>query len=329
MIKKSLFTLFSVALLLWLTSCETDVDIDTDWKEITVVYGLLNQLDTAHYLRINKAFLGGNVLEIQKIEDSSSYLNNLEVTIEGWSAAGPQSKITFDTVSIANKEPGDWYNPYMLVYKGVGGLDPTLQYRLTVKNKTTGHQVTSATNLIKSFFIEKPFSGGKLTLFRGFNTSFVWQNGLNAKRYEPVIRFHYYEKAAGTGDYQSKYVDWTLSTITSPGNDGSGKSETGFANDAFYEFVNHSFKDDGFVGQRMCGKVDFIVSAGGIEFDTYMRVNGPSFSLVQDKPEYTNIENGLGLFSSRYLVQLQKTLDPRAEAIILEYGNGFIKNPDL
>lgn len=329
MTKKILFALLSVSLYLWFSSCETDVDIDSDWKEITVVYGLLNQLDTAHYLRINKAFLGGNVLEMQKIEDSSSYRNNLEVIIEGWDGAQLHQTINFDTVTIDNKEPGEWYNPYMLVYKGVGELDPALLYRLTITNKTTGQQVTSATNLIKNFIIERPFSGGKLNLTRGFSTSFIWRNGLNAKRYEPLIRFHYYEKPEGAAEYTPKYVDWKLATVTSSTIDGTGKSETGFTNDAFYEFVNRSFEGDGFEGQRMCGKVDFIVSAGGMEFDTYMRVNGPSFSLVQDKPEYTNIQNGLGLFSSRYLVQLQKTLDPRTEDEILEYGNKFIKNPDL
>ncbi|HTL81129.1 MAG TPA: hypothetical protein VL651_05470, partial [Bacteroidia bacterium] len=33
--------------------------------------------------------------------------------------------------------------------------------------------------------------------------------------------------------------------------------------------------------------------------DTYMNLNGPSTSLVQEKPFYTNIVNGYGVFSSR------------------------------
>ena len=31
-----------------------------------------------------------------------------------------------------------------------------------------------------------------------------------------------------------------------------------------------------------------------------MEVNDASSSIVQERPEYTNIENGIGIFSSRY-----------------------------
>jgi hypothetical protein len=39
------------------TSCETDFELNAEWKDITIVYGILNQNDTAHYIRIQKAFL--------------------------------------------------------------------------------------------------------------------------------------------------------------------------------------------------------------------------------------------------------------------------------
>jgi hypothetical protein len=328
MTKKILPALLLAALVLTLPSCETDVDINTDWKEITIAYGLLNQLDSAHYLRINKAFLGGDALQIAKIEDSSSYKNNLEVVMEGWNSSGPQQTITFDTVTISNKDSGLWYNPYMLVYKGLGDLNPDLQYRLNIRNTSTGHMVTSQTNLINDFFILKPVAGGRLTLFRGFSTSFEWRNGRNAKRYEPIVRFHYFEIPQNTSDTIPKYLDWVLSTVTSDNLEGSGESSISFSNDGFYDFVNNRLSDD-FSGRRLAGKVDFIISAGGEEYETYMRVNGPSYSLVQDRPEYTNIENGLGLFSSRYSVEREKSLDPRAEDEIIELQVGFVKNPNL
>jgi len=37
-------------------SCETGFNAIADYKEIAIVYGVLNQEDTIHYLRINKAF---------------------------------------------------------------------------------------------------------------------------------------------------------------------------------------------------------------------------------------------------------------------------------
>ena len=39
-------------------SCETDIDVNAEPTDITIVYGLLNPNDTTHYLKINKAFIG-------------------------------------------------------------------------------------------------------------------------------------------------------------------------------------------------------------------------------------------------------------------------------
>ncbi|NCC72490.1 MAG: DUF4249 family protein [Sphingobacteriia bacterium] len=329
MTKNFTFFLLLLTLIFVLPSCETDVELDAEWKEITVVYGLLNQLDSTHYLRINKAFLGGDALQMAKIPDSSGYRNNLEVTLEGWDSGEKVQTITLDTTTVDNKDSGMWYNPYMVAYKGAGVLDPGFQYRLKIKNVLSGHEVSSVTNLIHDFFIKKPVAGGRLTLFRGFNTAFSWSNGKNARRYEPLLRFYYYEIPSGSTDTTLKHIDWYLSTITSNNLQGEGEVEISFGNDGFYDFVKNVLEKESFEGKRLCGTVDFIISAGGDEYDTYMRVNGPSYSLVQDRPEYTNIQNGLGLFSSRYSIFRNKRLDPRAEDEIIALDLKFVKNVNL
>ena len=309
-------------------SCETEVNLTTDWKEITIVYGLLSQMDTTHYLRINKAFLGDDALRLAKIEDSSSYKNDLYVKLEGWENDKALHTIVFDTITIANKDSGMWYNPYMLAFKGDGILDPDLEYRLFITNTKTGHEVKGKTRLIKPFIVKKPPAGGKLTLFRGFNTPFAWANGVNARRYEPIIRFNYFEIPSGTKDTISKHLDYVLTTITSENLEGNGDAEVSFSNDAFYDFIKNNLSDN-YQGKRLCGTVDLIISAGGNEYETYLRINGPSSSIVQDKPEYTNIENGLGLLSSRYKVIREKHLDARAEDEIIALDRKFVKNPNL
>ena len=40
------------------SSCESDLDINSKWEEVTVVFGLLDQSQEKQYIRINKAFLG-------------------------------------------------------------------------------------------------------------------------------------------------------------------------------------------------------------------------------------------------------------------------------
>lgn len=317
-----------VTVLFSLLSCESEVDINADWTEITIVYGLINQLESDHYLRINKSFLGGNALHIAKIEDSSSYRKNLDVRLEGWGPDGPLYAIPFDTITVHGKDSGLWYNPYMMVYKGSGGLIPDLNYRLIIKNTKTGKLISSQTKLIRNFIISRPVAGGRQTFFRGNATVIEWSNGINARRYEPLVRFHYIEVPQGSLDSLHKYLDYSLAAVSSDNLNGTGSSETLFNNDGFYENLRVRL-DNGFQGKRLCGSVDFIVYAGGEEYDTYMRVNGPSYSLVQDRPEYTNIDNGLGLFASRYSVTRSKRLDPRTEDEIIDLNVNFVKNPQL
>jgi hypothetical protein len=42
--------------------------------------------------------------------------------------------------------------------------------------------------------------------------------------------------------------------------------------------------------------------------NTYMEVTEPSLSLVQERPPFTNIVNGIGLFSSRFSKKQNDTL---------------------
>ena len=45
-----------------------------DFKETAVVYGLLDQSDSVHYVKINRAFIGpGNSLEFAQIPDSNYF----------------------------------------------------------------------------------------------------------------------------------------------------------------------------------------------------------------------------------------------------------------
>ncbi|HML85282.1 MAG TPA: hypothetical protein PKE52_08995, partial [Bacteroidales bacterium] len=57
-----------------LSSCKTDFDLNAEWKDITIVYGVLDPGKSVQQVRINKAFLGeGNALEYAKIADSIHY----------------------------------------------------------------------------------------------------------------------------------------------------------------------------------------------------------------------------------------------------------------
>ena len=76
------------------SSCSKDFKIDAPYKDITIVYGLLNISDTAHYIRIHKAFLdeSKNALVMATTTDSI-YYKNLSVTVYELKKPNPNTGI--------------------------------------------------------------------------------------------------------------------------------------------------------------------------------------------------------------------------------------------
>jgi hypothetical protein len=77
------------------------------------------------------------------------------------------------------------------------------------------------------------------------------------------------------------------------------------------------------IQKRIIGEVDVIAVVGGEDLNTYMELNEPSTSIVQDAKEFTNINNGIGLFSSRY--QISETVK-LSSASIDELMTGLISS---
>jgi hypothetical protein len=64
------------------TSCNEEVNLIGGFEETAVIYGLLDQSDSLHYIKINRAFIGpGNSLDIAQIPDSN-YFDQVDAKIE-------------------------------------------------------------------------------------------------------------------------------------------------------------------------------------------------------------------------------------------------------
>jgi len=57
-------------------------------------------------------------------------------------------------------------------------------------------------------------------------------------------------------------------------------------------------KDDDVV--RYFNSIDMLMTVGSEDLETYINVNKPITGIVQERPQFTNINNGIGLFSSRF-----------------------------
>ncbi|MBL4656314.1 MAG: hypothetical protein JKY33_10880 [Bacteroidia bacterium] len=79
-----------LGLLTMFSACETDFEVNAPWKDITIVYGLLNQNDSVHFIKITKAFLvEGNALDTAQVAGYSQYDDSeIDVTIQQVGGSG-------------------------------------------------------------------------------------------------------------------------------------------------------------------------------------------------------------------------------------------------
>lgn len=293
------------------SACSTDLEVIGDYKETMVVYGLLDQSQPKQYIKINKAFLGeGNAFGYAQIKDSTQFVNSLNVVLKSIKNGVELNSFNLIPDNTIAKDPGTFYGPdqtnaiYSFASTGSSLLSSDNEYKLIIKNNETGAEVSSQTSLITDFgnLVSpnpvSPFFSCILSSNNNYNYQVKWQSGKNAKIYQMIIRLNYYDSTT-TGIVQHK-LDWIFPEQKTQGLNGGETVKNEFLGQGFLQFIGNQLSDYPGLQGRTPQNVDIIAIAGGDDLNTFMEVNKPSTGIVQEKPEFTNITNGLGVLSSRY-----------------------------
>ncbi len=300
---------------LFLSSCETDFNPNAEYKDITVVYGVLNQSDTFTYIKINKAFLGNESAYVMaQNEDMSSYGTDLEVRMEEMLNGSVTNTFYFDTTTVYNKESGVFYAPKQVLYRCKtynpeppirDSLKPDREYKLIIKNTKTGKIISAKTTLVGKFYIDIPTQYAyRIEFITTGSQTVEWRSATGGKKYQVNMRINYFESLNDTSHYQSKHINVPLGTITRTTLESGTTMELKYNGITYYETLkNNLAHNDPSAPQkffRKTDKIEFTINVAGDDLSTYIDVNAPSNSIVQVRPEFTNISNGIGIFSARY-----------------------------
>jgi len=298
---KKIYLILSVFAVVF-TACETDFDVNAAWEETTVVYGLLDASDgkEVQQIKISKAFLGEmDALQMAQYANSINFdPNDLDVKIVRIRNNG-----NTDTISLVDstiiREAGI-FNDTIIIYRFLNNdfLKSDSEYELLIENKVTGNVVTGNTELISDF---------KFDLSNGYDFGFYidaptlpdsarykfkllqWDHFTNGKIYQVDISFDYLENG------ELKNLIWSQPLVTSDGN----AMNTLLEGEKFFAFLRNSIaKDD--TKHRNFVNIDLIMTVGTTDLETYINVNRPITGIVQERPQFTNINNGIGIFSSRF-----------------------------
>jgi len=303
-------------------SCSTDFDLTADWKEITIVYGLLNVRDSVQYIKINKAFLdeNTNALVIAQRRDSLYHKGDLTVKLEEWddnNLLNTYSLIKVDANSeIGQKDTGIFANSPNYLYKLSNPINKDYAYKLVIQTNS-GKTIAAQTSVVDTIKVTRP---RQTILYNPLAISpagrrVEWKTAKNAIIYELTIRFHYKEISLITLDTVAKFVDWKVFG-NFKSDDANLSEEFELPEGGFLNFVCGQIGGSKSNVVRKVGNLDFIFYAGGETLSMYIDVIDAQSGLTsgQIHPEFTNVEGGIGIFSSRSFT-IVKNIGLAAQAI--------------
>lgn len=315
-----------------LFGCSTEVELNAPYESETVVFGLLDPRQDTQWVKINRTWLGEtNNLQVAAIQDSSEYPEGaFTAYIERWENGNMTQVYQLQDTLLENKEPGLFYAPEHKAYYTAtpGGVDPNSTYRLNV-DFADKVDVEASTNVIDIpiGFISSPISPEQSTQYPGvgfaavtpngtiyYDQSFEWLSTPNATRYDATMIIYVTEYVYSDETWtelvevRDRQLEWFLGTRNVAPGASVQEVNIDVGGEAFFNFLRSrldvdpnvrralGYYDENFQVQRV---FDFIVAMANEEFDTYLDVNEPITNIVQERPDYTNIVNGLGLFASR------------------------------
>jgi hypothetical protein len=295
-------TCLCFAILLF-SDCDDSFVVNADWKDITIIYGLLNANDSVNYIKINKAFLNENTnaIELAKIADSLYYKDSITVLLEEWNGPFLLRNIYLTKEYDTTKDSGVFAYPGQYLYKTpVTKLDINYQYKLLVKNPQTGKEMRSQTTLVGNIGNNLPVPNGQVTFKPDNQVDIRWYAGKNAYFYDLTIDVYYKEyPRTNPAAIVEKVIHWPIFAYrTTPNLNGGTQMSLKIQGSSFFDLLATNIPVDMNL-DREFRRFEFTFSAGGEEIYNYINVNKPSIGIIQKKPEYSNIDNALGVFSSR------------------------------
>ncbi len=289
-------------LLLIAAGCNEKLNLLAPYKDITVVYGLLDQNDTTHYIRINKAYEGpGNALTMAQQYDSINYPpGTLNVILQDYDIYGNlAATIPLKTTMGIAVVSGTFSYPNQIEYYTKAILNPNDTYKLVITNVKTGKVVTGSTYLLSDIAPSIGVSNNfPLSWVAIYPTSISWTTVPSAAIYQMTLRFFYSEMSGANTTHHS--VDWVFPPENATNNLGGQTLVYTYNGTGFLQFLKSSISPAPAGVTRTADSIEMRFSSGSTDFQTYSNLSQPSLGVNQNQPFYTDLTNGIGIFTSRH-----------------------------
>lgn len=291
-----IFVGFILVVAACLTSCETAFNVNAENQEVPIIYCVLNNSSNIQYLKLNKTYLTNlPAFDNPPHQDSVYFDGEIQVVLEAWDNGKVTEFYVFEPTKDIPKEPGFFPNSNNLIYKTEATIRPETHYSISIYLENKEKVVYAETTSLGYLQVIDPLNvpERKISLNIGQNYSCRWKPVENAGIYQVIINFYYMEYE-GQDSTQRKVV-WPQS-FTSPLTNAESLSKD-ISGSRFFNIMDDYIPVKDGVTRKAQG-LDFLILSGGEEIKFYIESTAPSDGALMEKPVYTNVTNGLGVFST-------------------------------
>lgn len=302
----------ATAVALWAmaaVSCEVEFSPNAEWKDVPVIYCVLDQDDDTTWARVERCYLGDkSIYSYSGISDSINYApGTIDVALLALSYGEVVDSMAMQR-QIVDRAAGNFASEGQPVYccRTRGRLRDDCHYVLRVRSRADGHVMAESkpTPLVVQNkdnngdpvpVVSKPANTGAFGFYesRGPATAFCrieWPAMQHARLYEPIVRFYY----AIDGD--TSYTDFKCGRVK--GNSSSSNYYILYSRSVFLDELKQRLKDDP-RQKKYVRRVDIFLNACSEELNAYSATAGLTDNVEQGREVYSNIEGGKGIVASR------------------------------
>ena len=303
----------------FLSSCKTDFDVNAPYKEEYIVYGLLELHNPVQIIKIEKVFQNNSSVtasQAAQTEDSLNTSDNLVVQLIQYGQDGSKLFVSLVKYYDLHKEPGVFASPGQYLYRTPDGftLSANAIDTLTIYNPKTGYRGIAGTTVVGDISPQNPTSGTQINLIlTGTGSAVAFTEGANATSYDVNIKIPISEWRKQNSQLLRR--DTLVFNVVQNYNQQGGLFRQYVQSVDFYNFIRSSLTVDSSIYRKM-DSLDFVITGAGTDLTNYIQVNVPTLGIAQKTPQYTNVTNGLGIFSSRLTNEVKAPLSSASFSVL-------------
>lgn len=306
---KKITFIIGIVAFAFISSCSTELDVTGQYKETMVVYGLLDQNQSKQYIKVNKAFLGeGDAFSYAQLKDSVQFRNAVNVVLKRFKNGTQTATYNFQPDNNVPKDAGVFYGPDQTnaIYSFSIPLsdlttDVGTEFRLSVRNSETGTEATSTAQLLPNSAFNSFSFSPSVNIIVPNNTEFTykinWKSVARVRLYQLKVRFNYIDSTVNGN--VNKYVDYLFPTQKTATLNGNEDMTNELRGQSFLKLIGNQLSNYPDLIARVSKNFEFYLISATDDLSTFIDINAPSTGIIQERPKFTNITNGLGIFSAR------------------------------